>query len=162
MTKLRVLLFTLTLISCASVLAPQLKAQQELTPDDRDRYVTEIRAYKHRFLVKELDLNKETQKSFFALYDQMEDELMKMQEETRELERKVAENDDATDTELEAAAAAVYSQKEREGKIEKEYYEKFKEILTPRQLLKLRAGERKFNQSLLRHHKNRREREKKD
>lgn len=159
MANLRVLLTGVIMILSSAFAAQTLQAQHKrsLSPDDRERYVTEIRAYKHRFLTKELELNKETQKNFFALYDQMEDELMQMQLETRALERKVHDDSEASNTELEAAAAAIYGQKEREGKLEMEYFQKFKEILTPRQLLKLRSSEKKFNQSLLKHQKKKRE-----
>ncbi len=151
----RLIISSLVLSFCASVVPVTVHAQQELTPEDRDRYVTQVRAYKHRFLVKELDLSKEAQRTFFPLYDQMEDELMQMQLESRALERKVADDEDASATELEAAAASVYGQKEREGKLEMEYFEKFKDILTPRQLLKLKSSEKKFNQSLMKHRKHR-------
>ncbi len=46
----------------------------------------------------------------------------------------------------------VYSQKQREGNLEMEYYEKFKSILTPRQLMGLRGAEKIFTQKLVRHH----------
>ena len=158
MANFRVLLTGVLLISSA-LSGLTLTAQHKQTPssDDRDRYVTEIRAYKHNFLTKALDLNKETQRNFFALYDQMEDELMQMQMETRALEQKIEDDSDASNTELEAAAAAIYGQKEREGKLEMEYFQKFKEILTPRQLIKLRSSEKKFNQSLLKHQRKKRQ-----
>ena len=53
----------------------------------------------------------------------------------------------------ESAASAVYSQKEREGKVEMEYYDKFKGILTPRQLLGLKSAEKRFTQQLVRYHR---------
>ena len=159
MADLRVFISGAILVLSSTFTAESISAQKKhaLTSDERDRYVTEIRAYKHRFLIKELDLNKDTQKSFFELYDRMEDELMQMQNETRELERKLSDDEDASNTELEAAASAIYSQKEREGKVEMEYFRKFQDILTPRQLIKLRSSERKFNQSLLKHRKKNRE-----
>ena len=72
---------------------------------------------------------------------------------SRELERRTIDTPDASDTELEAAAQAVFDLKQKEGRIEAEYFEKFKEILTPRQLLKLKSAERKFAQYLMRHHR---------
>lgn len=83
----------------------------------------------------------------------MDDQLQQIGAETRDLERNVLENVEASDTEVEAAAAAIYSQKQREGKVEAEYYEQFKEILSPRQLLKLKSAERKFTQQLVRQHR---------
>lgn len=159
MANPRVFLTGVIIILSSAFTGQTLMAQHKhsASSDNRDKYVAEIRAYKHRFLAKELDLNKETQKSFFALYDLMEDELMQMQLETRAMERKLDDDTDASNTELEAAAAAIYGQKEREGKLEMEYFQKFKEILSPRQLIKLRSSEKKFNQSLLKHQRKKRE-----
>ena len=88
----------------------------------------------------------------------MDSKIMQINYETRELERSINEDKNASDTEIEAAAAAVFNQKEREGKIENEYFEKFKEVLTPRQLLRLKSAEKKFTQRLVRHHKRLRQR----
>ncbi len=120
---------------------------------NRGKFIAELRPYQHDFLTKELKLNKEQAREFFPVYDSMDDALQQIADETRELERRASSNPDATDTELEAASQAVFAQKEKEGKIEMEYYDKFKEILTPRQLLQLKGAERKFTQRLLRHHR---------
>lgn len=128
-------------------------AQQPLNEADRDKVFSQMRAYKHRLLVKELGLDKEQEKAFFTVYDRMDDQLQQIGAETRDLEKRVMDNAEASDTEIEAAAAAVYSQKQREGKVEAEYYDRFKELLTPRQLLRLKSAERKFTQQLVRQHR---------
>lgn len=120
---------------------------------DRDKIMSELRPYQHEFLTKELKLTKEQARDFFPVYDRMDEELQQIADETRDFERRVNENANASDTEIEAASQAVFSQKEREGKLELEYYEKFKEILTPRQLLRLKSAERQFTQRLLRQHR---------
>lgn len=129
---------------------------------DRQRFRAEIRNYKHEFLAKELSLTREQQQEFFALYDEMDDAVDRIATETRELEQKVADNPDATDVEIEAAARAVYSQKFSEGEVEQSYFDRFRQVLKPKQLLKLRAAERKFTQQLMRHHRKMRTPEKKD
>ncbi len=127
---------------------------QEAEENLRDRIFSELRPYKHQVLARELQLSKEQQREFFAVYDEMEDRLQQISTETRDLEKKVNSDKNATDTEIEAAANAVYSQKEREGKVEMEYFDRFKEILTPRQLLRLRTAEKSFTQRLVKHHRN--------
>lgn len=126
---------------------------QQLNSGDRERALTEMRAYKHDALAKELALSKEQQRDFFPIYDEMDSRLQQINNETRELERKVMAADDASDTEIEAAAVEIYAQKQKEGKIEMEYFEKFKDVLTPRQLLKLKTAEKRFTQTLVRHHR---------
>lgn len=120
---------------------------------DRDKFYQQLRPYQHEFLTKELDLSKEQARMFFPIYDQMDEELQKIGNETRDLEKEVLKNKEASDTEIEAASQAIFAQKEKEGKIELEYYDKFKEILQPRQLLKLKSAERRFTQRLLRQHR---------
>lgn len=120
---------------------------------DREKWLAEMREYKHDYLAKELELTKEQQREFFPLYDGMEDEVERVNTETRILEARLNENPDAGDLELENGARTIYEQKRAEGQIEMTYFEKFKEILTPRQLLKLRNAERKWQQQLINHHR---------
>ena len=133
-------------------MVPAKALAQQLNEDDRNRYVNQIRAYKHDFLAKELGLSKAQQDAFFELYDAMEDRTMDLGGEVRDLEKK-ASAAGASDEEMAAAAIALYSQKMREGEIEIEYYEKFKETVTPAQLVALKSAERKFTQELMRQHR---------
>lgn len=147
-------LFTLSAGLLISVFSASAQPQQgEPNEAMREKYVTEIRQYKHDYLARELELTREQQKAFFPVYDEMEDRIMKLNGETRDLERKTLDNAQASDTELEAAAKAVFAQKLKEGEIESSYFDKFKEILTNRQILRLKNTERKFTQSLMKHHR---------
>lgn len=120
---------------------------------ERQRIMAEMKTYKQEFLTRELEISKEQASGFFSEYNKMEEELRTIADQTRQLEKKVSTDASATDTEVEAASRALFEQKAKEGKVELEYYEKFKNILTPKQLLKLKAAERKFNQSLLKQHR---------
>lgn len=132
---------------------PSAVCAQQAPEYDRDRYISEIRTYKHEFLAHELDIPRDRQQAFFEAYDAMEDEEMQLNQEIRDLERQVNADADATEAEIEAANSAIYSQKQKEAEIETRYYEIFKETLTPRQLLRLKSAERKFNQQLMRQHR---------
>lgn len=141
----------LTLLFASSVTA-DAQQRKRLTAEDRQKYLGEMRQFKHDFLVKELELTRDQQNAFFPVYDKMEDEVTQVADETRDLEDKVAADEKATDTEIESAARTVFEQKSKEGEIEKTYFEKFKGILSARQLLKLKSAERKFTQQLVRQH----------
>lgn len=130
-----------------------MSAQQPDAGADRQRLVSEVKAYKHEFLAKELKMSREQQREFFAAYDAMDNELIQIGEETRELERRYSDDAQASEAEVAAAAAAVYGQKLKEGKVEMEYFDKFSKILSPQQLLRLRGAEKKFTQTLVRHHR---------
>lgn len=127
-------------------------AQQSQTPD-RDRVIAELKPYKHKFFTKELSLSKEQASEFLPLYDSMDAAVQAISEETRELERQIIAKTEASDTEKEAVARAIFEEKVKEGNIELEYFEKFRAILSPEQLLRLKSVERQFNQRLIRHHR---------
>lgn len=144
MKPVRTLLTAFLLISFIGSLSAQIM------DEDMDRYVNELRNYKHEFLTRELDLSREQQRNFFELYDAMEDQELQLNAETRELERNVINNSQATEVETEAAINAIWAQKQREAEMEAEYLGRFKEILTPAQLLKLKSAERQFNRQVIR------------
>lgn len=147
------IILTLVMVICASAAMTSVaqRSRNTLSKEDRQKYLDEMRQYKREFLVKELNLSRDQQNQFFPVYDQMDSEINQIAEETRDLEAKVMENADATDTEVESAARTVFEQKKREGEVEMVYFDKFKEILTPKQLLNLKNAERKFTQQLVRH-----------
>ena len=145
-------LYFLAVIFSISVVRADAQPPQ-LDDEGRQRWMTEIRNYKHDFFTKELELSEDQQRDFFAEYDQMEDRINKLNSETRELEEKTIDNPDASDVELEATARALFEIKGEESKIELEYFEKFKNILQPKQLVLIKNTERKFTQQLVQHHR---------
>lgn len=119
---------------------------------DRDQWLEQIRQYKRTYFTKELDLTKEQQQKFFLLYEEMEDQTSKLEEDARVMERRVSEATDATDLEYEKAAEALYDMKLKQAEVEKGYMEKFKTILSARQLFELKGVERKFSRDMMRQH----------
>lgn len=152
----RFLRFSIILFLFATVGMTSLSAQtndRQAAHKERAKVMAELRNYKHEFLAKELGLTKEQQKEFFPIYDSMDDAVGKINGDTRELERKLEKDENATDLELETAAKAIFEQKAKEGAIENEYFDQLKAVLTPRQLFNLKNAERKFTQYLLKHHR---------
>ncbi len=121
--------------------------------DNRDKWFNELRQYKHEFLTKELNLTKEQQSKFFPLYSEMSKKIMKLNDDTRALENKIDKNKGTvSDAEYEKGAQAMLELKAKEAKIETEYYQKFKKILTPKQMYLLPKAEKKFTRQLMKHH----------
>ena len=158
-SALRLLIVILTAIYGSLGLVAQPPQSRVLSPGDRQKYVTEIRTYKHDYLTKTLQLTKAQEKEFYPLYDELEDKIMALHDQARDVEHKTMHAADVSDIELETAARNLYSQKLKEGELELEYYLKFKDILTSKQLISLKNAERKFMQQLMRqqrkakHHK---------
>jgi Spy/CpxP family protein refolding chaperone len=145
-------LYTFIIITVLAGQLVTLIAQKSMSEENRSKWLTEMRDYKHTFLAKELSLSRDQQKDFFPVYDAMEDEINKITLETRELERKVSVDTKASDLELTNAARALFEQKGKESDIEMQYFEKFKDILNPNQLFRIKSVERQFTQYIVQHH----------
>ena len=130
-------LIYITLLFAA--LLPQAAGAQLKTAENlREKWFSEIRQVKRNYFVKELDLSREQQNKFFPLYEEMG--------------QPIAEAKDATDTEYEKAAEALYDADVQTSQIRREYMDKFKTILTSRQLFELKNVERKFSREMMRQH----------
>lgn len=133
----------------AAFCVPSLYAQGK---NEREQWMTEIQQYKRNYFAKELGLSKEQQARFFPLYEDMESETRRLSEESRLMEKRVAEAPDATDLEYEKATEAMFDSKVKEAAVEREYMDKFKEILSKKQLFELKGVERKFSREMMRQH----------
>ena len=143
----RILLSVIALVALTAVSPAQDKA-----PGDRSQWMTELRQYKRTYFTKELDLTREQQNKFFPLYEEMTRQTTQIDDDVRMMERRIAEADDATDLEYEKATEAIYDGKVRQAEIEKSYVEKFKDVLSHRQLFLLNSVERKFQRDIIRQH----------
>ena len=146
------IILTLIVIICAAAsAAAQRPARGEVTPEQRTEWMQQYRDFKHKYLARMLRLADEQQEKFFAVYDQMDDELAAISQQTRELEQKyLAEGAEYTDEEYTEAAQQLYMMKSKEAKIEADYFDQLKETLTPRQLVQLKSVERDFAKRLQR------------
>ncbi len=144
-------IFTLVALICLT--SATASAQNR----DRKQFRDDIREYKHNYFKQKLDLSREQANSFFDLYDKMDDAITALNDEARTLETRIYDAPDGTitDIEYEVATRTLIEVKEKEAAIEKEYYDKFNEILNKKQLFELRKVERDFTMQLLKyHHKN--------
>ena len=160
MKRLSILLLIISLFAQLST----IDAQQKRSKEERQQWFKEMREYKHNFLIKELDLDKEQQEAFFPIYDAMEDETFKLHHGTRKLQRDLSKKDaDVTDIEYEKAAEALFELKYKEAQIELKYFEQFKNVLTKKQSFLLKKAENKYTRHLMRQHdKQKRNSSKKD
>lgn len=128
--------------------AAQLKSAENL----RAKWFSELRQVKRNYFIKELDLDREQQNKFFPLYEEMEDKTFRIDDEARQMEQRIADAKDATDTEYEKTAEALYDADVQTAQIRREYMDKFKTILTRRQLFELKGVEKKFSREMMRQH----------
>lgn len=146
---------TLSLILVlTTVLLPLCVQAQRPSGRERDVWMKEMQQYKNDFIAKKLSLTSEQEAKFLPIYNSMDEEIRKAQDEAEQLYRQtLTKGKKATDLEYEKAAEAVYELKGRENEIEMKYFSKFKAILSPKQLFQLKDAERDFTRQLMRQHR---------
>lgn len=136
-----------------SLAALSVSAQQRgRQKPDREKWFQELREWKHQFLIKEVELTEAQQPKFFAVYDAMQNEILAIHDGTRNMEKKLSLNKQASDLEYEKMAEALIEVKIKEGEIQKRYLDKMKTVISSRQLYKLQVAEKKFIRMLNRQH----------
>lgn len=118
----------------------------------------EMTEFKLKFLAQELELTEDQQKRFFPLYTEMMNAKHNVMRKARQAEKRLKSIPNPTDEDYRIASAAMEDAKREDEAIEKRYEEKFKTILTPKQMYKLKEAERKFHEKLqeMRHKKKKR------
>lgn len=140
----------------AALMLPAVMQAQRNSGRNRESWMKEIQQYKNDFIAKKLELTDEQRAKFLPLYNSMDEEIRKVQEESERLSRQtMGKEDKATDLEYEKAAEAMYELKGRENAIEMKYFEEYKTILTPQQLFKLKDAEKDFTRELMKQHRRR-------
>ena len=121
---------------------------------DRNKWLKEVREYKHEKLVEETDMSAAQKAEFLPLYSAMEQEIYQVNVEARNLENKISNStDEISELEYEKAAEALAEVKSREGDIELKYYKKFEKILSKKQLFLLKRAENRFTRDMLNHNR---------
>lgn len=144
------------ILGLTALLTTQAYASHNQKNDrERKQWNTEMRRYKADFIAKELDLTEEQKAKFVPLYEEMDAKTAQLNDEARKMEREVSKKGDkATDTEYEKTAEALYEAKSKEAALQMEYFNKFKTILSKKQLFELKGAERKFTRKLMEHQRN--------
>lgn len=150
------LIFSLVLICCATIIS----YAQNNDSCKRDDWKKELQEFKYQYLTQEVKLTEEQQKPFFELYSQMEAEKAKVGQDCRKLKKK-AKAENATDADYDAAVSAMIDMKLLEAQIEKRYYEKFRTILSSKQLYMLKKAEHEFMKKIMRMQKDKKKSKKK-
>lgn len=119
----------------------------------RRQWMNEMKKAKVEFMIQELDITSEQKEKFVELYNAFENELHKLRHDTRALEKSVSSKKEASDLELTKVSEAMFEFKSKEGEITNRYYDKFKQILTPRQLFEFQKAEAKWMKQLMKHRK---------
>jgi len=104
--------------------------------------------FKLKFLAQEMELKGDQKEKFVATYTSMMDEKKKIFLEIKALEKKINENENATEEEYETVSEAISNAKIRIAEIESKYDEKFSKFLSSKQIFKMKSAEDKFRDKM--------------
>lgn len=125
--------------------------------DSRQRHPSfkQIVEFKLKFLAQEMELKADQKDQFVELYTEMMNEKKKLFSEIRTLEKKLDENNSASDDDYARVSDAISNAKVRDAEIEKRYDDKFSTFLSSRQIFKMKSAEDKFRDKMnqMRHKK---------
>ena len=119
----------------------------------------QIEAMKISFITKQVDLSPEQAQQFWPIYNQMADELKVLRtDKTGITERSF---DELTDKEVEGNINAKLDKEQKLLDIKKKYINKYKAVLSIKQVAKLIRAEEQFKRRLLAHISNRKNQDRK-
>ena len=107
-----------------------------------------IQAQKNAFITAELKLTPEEAAAFIPLSEELEKKKFEANQQCRKLSRELKHKSNLSDSDYDKVIQVCLDVKVEEAQLEKEYYEKFRKILTPEKLYKHRSAELKFAKSI--------------
>lgn len=105
----------------------------------RERFLEQ----KRNFVFKRIELNTEQQKKFPPLYEEYTVRLAELQRQIRQLKIETALLS-LSDEEINTDIEKMFKLRQQELDLQKEYIQKFRAILTPKQMIALFRAEREF------------------
>ena len=115
--------------------------QQRLSPE-------EFRAKQKAFIIEKAGLNKEEAAKFFPVYFELQDKKKALNDKAWWLLRK-GKDDKTTEAQYAEILKGVYDARSASDKLERDYYEKFKKILSNKKIYMVQKAEMRFHRELL-------------
>ena len=115
--------------------------QQRLSPE-------EFRAKQKEFIIEKAGLNKEEAAKFFPVYFELQDKKKALNDKAWGLLRK-GKDDKTTEAQYAEILKGVYDARSASDKLERDYYEKFKKILSNKKIYMVQKAEMRFHRELL-------------
>ena len=135
-------LITILFILCFGItLWAQQKGQPRLTPQ-------EFRSKQEAFITKKAELTKNEATKFFPMFFELQDKKKELNDKVWELIKK-GKNPETTEAQYESIIDEVLDSRLKADELEKEYYKRFKKILSAKKIYKIQHAEMRFHRELL-------------
>lgn len=141
-------IFFITFVTFSVLLCFDTSAQSGKEHKHFDREAFE--AKRNAYITAEVGLTPEEAAQFIPLSNELRQKMFESGREYRKLSREVYHKENPTDAEYTQVIDESLEVNAKEVRLEKEYYEKFKKILSPEKLYKYRNAEFKFARSFMR------------
>ena len=115
--------------------------QQRLSPE-------EFRAKQKAFIIEKAGLNKEEAAKFFPVYFELQDKKKALNDKAWGFLPK-GKDDKTTEAQYAEILKGVYDARSASDKLERDYYEKFKKILSNKKIYMVQKAEMRFHRELL-------------
>lgn len=135
-------LATLLIILCVGI---SMQAQDKKKPYFSKE---EFRARQEAYLTQKAEITKEEAAKFFPVYFELQDRKKAVNDKAWEQARK-GKAPDTTDAEYEQIIDDIVKARIEADKLDLEYLQKFKKILSPKKIYKLQRAEMKFHRDIL-------------
>ena len=139
------------------VLAVSMANAQQ--PGHRRFDFEDFKKKKYEFIKKEIGLTEKEAKAFLPLSDELMKKKFEINKELRDNIRTLREKKEKSDADYEKMVDKALDARIKEAQLEKEYYQKFKKVLSGEKLYKYQMAEMKFNKNMV-NNRERAEREK--
>lgn len=118
--------------------------------DDKKDRIERLKSQKVAFITKHIDLSSSEAQEFWPVYNDFSDKMDELRHKTKDNIINLHKSlDSLTESEKEAAIDQHVDYELQEAKLEKEYHEKFKEILSIDKVIKLYEAEHEFKKKML-------------
>lgn len=109
----------------------------------------EMLDFKIKFLSNEMELRKEQQKDFSTIYTKMMEEKNAAMMNAKKAAAQLKKLKSPTDEDYKSVSDAIRKAREEDASIENKFDEKFSTFLSQKQIFKMKEGERKFRDKLM-------------
>lgn len=141
-------IFFITFVAFSILSTSMMQAQEGKQQRHFDREA--FQAKRNAYITAEVGLTPEEAAVFIPLCNELQQKMFEVGRECRKLSRAMKSKDNPTDADYTQVLDACVDVELKEAEVEKDYYEKFKKILSPQKIYKYRRAELKFAREFMR------------
>ena len=140
-------IFFITFVAISVLFSSEVLAQGDKEHRHFDREA--FQAKKNAFITAEVGLTPEEAAVFIPLCNELQQKMFEIGRDCRKLSKEIRHKKSPAEADYSKVNDECLGVKLKEATLEKEYYEKFKKILSPEKLYKYRRAEYKFARSFM-------------